>query len=281
MTVADDHAAVQAEIPASARGDHLDLGGEEVLLLHAVLLLQNGQDGGLHGLLFHALEGLAAHDHVQGLALDDHAGLLVELGGGKVDEEVRDAHHGVVLVLADDHVHHGAVLLGHHAVEGQGQGDPLVLLDAAVVVGVQVDKLRVLVEGVLLQVHAGAVDVGAHDVEALFKGLLADDEQLDGLIHGVHVHPVPGLERFRLFEGHVPGLLGPADGLFGALPLGLAAVEIGPVGPGKVHDPLLFPLLIGGPRVDSFHSSLLIVGLFQYTTAPGKSKAGMFSFYGV
>ena len=253
VAVADDHAAVQAEVPALARGDHLDLGGEEVLLLHAVLLLQDGQDGGLHGLLVHVLLGLTAYDHVQGLALNDHAGLLIHLGGGKMDEQIGDTHHGIVLIFADDHVHHGAVLLGHHAVEGQGQRHPLILLDAAVVVGIEIGKIRILIEGVLLQVHPGAVDVGAHDVEALLQRLAADDVQLDRLVHGVHVHPVPGLQGFDLLQVHVPGLLRPADGLPGAFPLGLAAVQIGPIGLAQVHDLFLFPLLVGGPRVDPFH----------------------------
>ena len=54
--------------------------------------------------------------------------------------------------------------------ELQGNGRPLVFLDAAVIVGPQVRQLRVLIQGQLLEVQAGTVDVGRADDTALRQG---------------------------------------------------------------------------------------------------------------
>ncbi len=69
-------------------------------------------------------------------------------------------------VLADGELHVRAVGLEDHPVDGQGPGQPLVFLDAAVVVGLQKGQVRVFIEGILLQVQAGRVDVGGHQAQA-------------------------------------------------------------------------------------------------------------------
>ena len=58
--------------------------------------------------------------------------------------------------------------------DGERDRDPLVLLDAAVIVGVQVREVVLLLEGVLLDVEARAVDMGAKDVDAAREVLNAD-----------------------------------------------------------------------------------------------------------
>ena len=110
-------------------------------------------------------------------------------------EQVGDAEDGIGLVLADDHVHDGAVLLGHDAMDGQRQGDPLVLLDATVVVGVQRDELVLLLDGVLLDVEARRVDVRAEDVDAGRERLGAHVQEHEALAAVDGVDLVAGLER--------------------------------------------------------------------------------------
>ena len=51
MAIAQNHGAVEAHVAGGAGGHDLDLGGEEVLLLDVVLLLEDVQEHLLDGLL--------------------------------------------------------------------------------------------------------------------------------------------------------------------------------------------------------------------------------------
>mgnify|MGYP001861298056 CR=1 FL=1 len=66
----------------------------------------------------------------------------------QVDQQVGDAEHRVAGLVADAHLHLFPVLLHNDPVEGHGDGSPLVLLDAAVVVGLHQRQLALFVEGV-------------------------------------------------------------------------------------------------------------------------------------
>ena len=97
-------------------------------------------------------------------------------------EKVGDAEDRVVLVLADGHGHRHAVLEGDDAVDGEREGDPLILLDAAVVAGVERDDLVLLLERVLLDVEAWRVDMGAEDVDTVLERLRADLDEHEALV---------------------------------------------------------------------------------------------------
>ena len=71
-----------------------------------------------------------------------------DLLGAQVGQQVVDGEHGVVRARRPPRpAPPGAVLQRHHAVELQGNGHPLVLADAAVVVGLE--------EGQLVRPHTG------------------------------------------------------------------------------------------------------------------------------
>lgn len=82
VAVAQNHGAVEAHVAGRAGGHDLDLGGEEVLLLDVVLLLEDIQEHLLDGLLGSVLvvlvklDGTAAHDHVEDLGVDGVLGGL-------------------------------------------------------------------------------------------------------------------------------------------------------------------------------------------------------------
>ena len=147
-----------------------------------------------------------------------------------MDQQIGDAEYGIGLVLADDHIHHGAILLGNHTVDGQRTCHPLVLLDTAVVVGIQIGKIGVLIQRVLLHVDAGAVHMGAQDVHTVHQRLLADVEQGDGLLHIDGVDLIAGLQCLTGSDDvrQVAVALGLCHGyaLGDALTLGLAVVQI-------------------------------------------------------
>ena len=125
--------------------------------------------------------------------------------------------------------------------ELQGDGHPLVLAQAAVVVGLEERELVGLIEGVLLQIQTGRIDVGRTDVGALVQILLAHDCQHHrfpavhpvDLVSGLELHaPLIGPEASVLRQGHCP---------LHALPLRLTRIQkllvTGAVGLQGLHFP--------------------------------------------
>ena len=200
VTVAAHHGAVKADIPGLVGGHHFDLGAGEVALGDAVLLVQQHQGVQLNSFLdVGILHGIGTDEHVQFFGLDALAELAVVLLGPQMRQQVGDAEHRVVLVLAHRKGHAGAVGTGEHAVDGQRNGAPLILADTAIVVGLEVAEVVGLVQRVRAQVQTRAVDVGDDQTEAFLKGLLADGGGHDGL---VFLHKIDllagGIGLFRL-----------------------------------------------------------------------------------
>ena len=234
VTVAAHHGAVKAHVPGLVGGHHLDLGAGEVPLGDAVLFVQQHQGVQLDGLLdVGILYSVGADEHVQLLGLDALAELAVVLLGTQMGQQVGDAEHGVILVLTHCKGHAGAISTGEHAVDGQRHGAPLVLADAAVIVGLEVAEVVCFVQRVRAQVQTGAVDVGDHQTEALLKRFPADGSghhrlvllhKVDLLAGGI------GLFRLKLF---VTGLQQQLFAGGGSFALGLGSVQEGFVAFGK------------------------------------------------
>ena len=227
MAVGADEAGVQADIRGLGRRDGLQLGGGEIVLGDAVLFKQLLQNTHLHPVLFVLLAGGAgAQENIQALAGDGLVERLFPLLTAQMGQQIGDDKLGLV-PLTQPHGHHGAVLLGHHAVELQGDGHPLILADAAVVMGLEEGQLAVLIQGIRLQVQPGRVDMGGHDVCALGQALPAYHRQHDAL---VPIHPidfVPGGQGRAPLIGLEARLFRQLHGHPGALALGFALLQEG------------------------------------------------------
>ena len=143
----------------------------------------------------------------------------------QVDEQVGDDEHGVGRIFAHRDGHDGPVGLGNDAVDGQRERDPLVLLDAAVVVRVEKREVGGLVQRVLLEVEARRVDVRAQDVEAMLERLGAQVHEDEGLAVRVRPDLVARLEMTAVLdefvERDIAGVFGLLDGGSGDLALDL------------------------------------------------------------
>lgn len=115
------------------------------------------------------LDGTTAHDHVEDLGIDGVLGRLGHLLAREVDQQVGDGKDRVVRLVADIDVDGGTVLFADDAHECERGGYPVVALDAAVVVRVEVGHVAGLEGGILLKVQARRVHVGAQDVKALLE----------------------------------------------------------------------------------------------------------------
>ena len=113
--------------------------------------------------------------------------------------------------------------------QGQRDGRPLVLLDTAVVVGIEIGHVAVLIDRVGLEIETGAVDVGGGDGHAVGDGTGTDDGEQQRLAAVVGVHLVARLEGLGAVKGDKALRLGQLDGLGDGLALGLGSAEEGGV----------------------------------------------------
>ena len=75
---------------------------------------------------------------------------------GHVDQQVRNVKDGIIFVHADIDLELLAFLRIDDAAQGQGNAGPLILLDAAVVMGTEVDKASCSWTGLPLRSRRGA-----------------------------------------------------------------------------------------------------------------------------
>ena len=267
MAVRADEGAVKADVHGGESGHGAQLGGDEVLLHDAILPVQQLQNGDLHPVAALVVgQGAAAHQQIQALSGDGLPQGLAGLFGPQVRQQVVDGEQGVPLPVADGYPDGLAALQGHHAVEFQGDGHPLILADAAVVVGLEEGQLVALIEGVLLQVQTGGVDVGRTDVHALAKAPAADDRQHDGLAPVHLIELVPRLYRHAPDKGLEARGLGHGYGALHALPLRLAVVQ-----------KLLIALAVGihGLQLAGGQTVIAVLLLIGQGLAQGLAPAGL------
>ena len=144
-----------------------------------------------------------------------------------MNKKIGHNQDGIGFIFTNGDGDGGAVLPADDAVDGKGHTGPLVLLNAAVVVGFEVGNLGVLVQGIGLQIHPGGVHMGSADIGALGQGLGADDGKQEALAPVVEINFIAGL---YLHAGD-SGLKTVGDGLLGCpgscLPFGLAGIHKG------------------------------------------------------
>ena len=183
LPVAEDHAAVEAHLASRTCGYEGKLRRQEVFFFDAVLFLQQMKHVLLHSLLFLARKRQRADEHIELLAFDDLVRRLLELLLRQVHEKIGHAEGRLGSLFADDDVLHRAVLLGDDAMQREGNRDPLILLDAAVIMRIEVGETAVLIERILLDVEAARVDVCTENRQAVFQRLRAYMKERDRLLH--------------------------------------------------------------------------------------------------
>ncbi len=158
------------------------------------------------------------------LAGDGLAQGLLALLCAQMGQQVGDDQLGLA-ALADADIHHGAVGQHHGAPQLQRNGDPLVLADTAVVMGLEVGQLAVLVQRIGLQIQTGGVDMGGGDLGTLRQTAAADDSQHQTLAPVAGIDLVTGGQRHAPLVGHEAVFLRQRNGGAGAEALRLTGIQ--------------------------------------------------------
>ena len=140
-------------------------------------------------------------------------------------EQVGDYKLRVALILAEADGDLGAVLAADDAVKRQGDGGPLILLDAAVVMGLEESEVSILIKRIGLEVEPRGVDMGGDYLCAALKALFAEYAQDEGLALVVVINLVAGLVAAVGVKRDEAVLLGKGLDISRHFTFGLAAVK--------------------------------------------------------
>ena len=147
LAVAADQRAVKADVARLCSRHKLDFRSREIALGNAVLLIQIAEHFQAER-LFHIIVriGRRAEHNVELLAAKALGERSLHLLLREVNQEVGDVKHRIARILTDRDFDRGAVLLHDNAVHCERHAAPLVLLDAAVVVGLKECNVIRLIE---------------------------------------------------------------------------------------------------------------------------------------
>ena len=112
--------------------------------------MENTHNGQLNAVTTLVGIGNGADDNIERLTLDDLRGLFLHLIGSQMRQQIGDDKLGIIAVAADDNVDDLAGLQRNHTVQFQRNGNPLIFLDTAVIMGLEIGKLIVFVQRQLL-----------------------------------------------------------------------------------------------------------------------------------
>ncbi len=107
-------------------------------------------------------------------------------------QQVRNYKYRIILIFSDVHSDYRTVFLRNNAVKCKRKRNPLVFLNTAIVVGIQIGKFFVLVQRVLLDINPWRVNVCPQDVHACFQRLLSDMENGDCFVHAYGIDLIAG-----------------------------------------------------------------------------------------
>ena len=171
MAVCGDVSAVKADVSCVSCRNDLDLSRNEILLLDAVLLEKDLQNACLEDLVrllvFRA--GNSADDDVEILGGNEIRCLLGHLLIAEMRKEICDVENGIFFLLAYHDLMSLAVIRENNAVNGERDRGPLILIDTAIIVCLEVNGIVVLIDGIGLKIESGRIDVGTEDVKSFSR----------------------------------------------------------------------------------------------------------------
>ena len=248
MTVAEHHAPIEAQIPRLACRNQREFRRNKIFFVDVVFVFDQLQNVLFDGLFVFFFERIIADENIKVLALDDFIRLLLQLILRKMNEQIGHAKHRIIFVFTDHDIFDRAVFFDDNAMHCERQRHPLIFLDAAVIMCVEISEPAVFVERILLDVEAASVVVRAENFQPALERFRADVEKRDRLFHANGVNFIARAEFHARLELFVAGRLGKSNCLGNALALGLATADEVDVTRAKLVELLLLRIRVLAPN---------------------------------
>ena len=195
-----------------------------------------------------------------------------------MNQQIRHTEHRILLVFSDHHIHNGAVFLCHNTMDRQRKRYPLIFLDSAVIMSIQIRESGILVKRILFYIHTRRIDMRAEDIHSVGQRLASDLEQHDRFLHAYCINLIPCVQRCILLNAglkiSVACLLRLAHDLCHALTLGFSIIQEFPVSVTQFVHFLQFFLFVVIPCCLSLHCTFL---LYFYFCCQKLHMAALFS----
>ena len=204
-------------------GNDLYLGRDEILLLDAVLLEEDLQNACLEYLvcLLVIRTWNSAYDDVQVFCRDKVRCFLCHLLVSEMRKKISDIEYGIRFLLTYYYLVSFAVVGEYNAVNSQRYSGPLILLDTAVVMRLEINGIVILINRIGLEIEPRRIDVGTKDVESFSRSLLSDYGSGKALALDALIDFVSGLERILGCNINIPQLFSSGNGISSEFALSL------------------------------------------------------------
>ena len=153
VTVSTDKRTVKTNVTSLKCRNDGKLSGEKILLNDAVFIVKNFHCVKLNCVIFISKRS-ASHKDVELFAFNSGAQGLGAVISCKVGKKVVYVENGVVVVLTDNNVNACSVRLNNNTVKCQGNSEPLIFTDTAVVVRFKEAHALVFIEGNGLNINS-------------------------------------------------------------------------------------------------------------------------------
>ena len=206
MSVARDERLVEPDVPRHPSGNDLQLSTEQIVLADLVRLLEIVDKTRLR-LRVLAVRKRCPTDGIKVFRREKLVAFLLRLVLAEVRQDVGDHEDWIIRLVADLDENLRAVRADNRPVKGERQREPLVLLDAAVHVAVEVDAAALFVKRFRLEVETWRIRVPADDLESRLGDFpLADDSRHHRPVLIASIDLVAGLQRLE--RRNLPEALG-------------------------------------------------------------------------
>ncbi len=177
MSIPENHRTIKSVISCFASRNDFNLSRDKIIFLDVIFLFQKVQQILLDRIFFFACHRNRTSQHVESFTLYHRAAFLLHLLCGQMDQQIRNADNRIIRLLADVHEYLRTILAADDAMQRHRSCDPLILLDAAVVMRIQQNQSVFFIKRMLLEIHARAVDMRTENIHAFGQRLISDDKQ--------------------------------------------------------------------------------------------------------
>ena len=106
-------------------------------------------------ILFNRILWDTANEKIQTFAFDYFGGRFFQLRTGQMDQQIRNGKNRIFIFLTNADIYFTAIFFYHDTVKGQWDRLPLILLDTAVIMGIQVGESIRFIQGIRLYINTG------------------------------------------------------------------------------------------------------------------------------
>ena len=188
--------------------------------------MQDVQNIQLHLLaLFVFIKGHRAYQNVQFFSPYNFCSRALHLLRCQVRQKVCNAEDRISCIFPDIYSYRSAVCFYHNAVQGEGNCCPLILFNAAVVMGFEHCQFMILVQRILLHIQTGGIDMRSTQANAFCNRCGADDSCNDCLAPVVYIDFIAGFQRHARSKRHKSVVFQQCRGCYHSFPFCFGCIQ--------------------------------------------------------